>query len=257
MQAYGVHLIDEFPWKDNLPLRESLPRIPEPFASQMFYYNQLDLLRSLSAGKPWTFCDVIPDVIVGFVPNDNVYCLAQWLALYLTLYREINGEGASVVFPGTTASWSIKSNDTSQDVLARFAIYASLHPAVSAGESFNVADAAQPSSWSSKWPIICEYFGLKGVPPTEGPGPDPAEYLAVHWDRWLEVQREYNLRAGRAGDCRSFGGYPHFIMSMFNFDRQLDLGKTHRAWGRGAEGADTRKTWYTAFDRFRSARIIP
>lgn len=257
MQAYGVHLIDRFPWKDSLPLRESLPRIPEPFASQIFYYNQLDQLRSLSAGKPWKFCNVIPDVVVGFVPNNNVYCLAQWLALYLTLYREIYGKGSYVVFPGTMKSWVIKSNDTSQHVLARFAIYASLHPEVSSGESFNVADAAQPSNWSTKWPIICEYFGLNGVAPTEGSGPDPAEFLTSNRETWLEIEKKYNLRAGRVGSDKSFGGYTHFIMSMFNFDRQLDLRKTHRAWGSATEELGIKETWYTAFDRFRSAGIIP
>jgi len=182
--------------------------------------------------------------------------MAQWLALYLTLHREIYGEGSSVVFPGTTASWSIKSNDSSQDILARFSIYASLHPEVSTGESFNVADAAQPSSWSIKWPIICEYFGLKGVAPTEGPGPDPAEFLAAHRDRWLKVEKKYNLRSGRVGG-KGFSGYPHFIMSLFNFDRQLDLSKAHQAWGSATEETGTEGAWYTAFDRFRSAGIIP
>lgn len=252
-----MHLLDKFPWGNDLPLRESLPRIPEPYASQMFYYNQIDLLRSLSQGKQWTFCDVIPDIVVGFVPNNNVYCMAQWLALYLTLYREMHGKGATVIFPGTMKSWTIKSNDTSQDVLAKFAIYASLHPEISGGASFNIASAAQPSSWSRKWPIICDYFDLKGVAPTEGPGPDPAAFLIDNRDKWLEVEQKYNLQPGRVGNDRSFGGYPHFIMSMFDFDRHMDLSKTCRVWGSASKELDDMETWYIAFDRFRDAGIIP
>ncbi len=76
-KAYGVHLIDKFPFTP--PLAESLPRIPEPYASEMFYYNQLDMLAELAKGKQWTWCEVRPDVVVGFVPNNNVYCLAQAL----------------------------------------------------------------------------------------------------------------------------------------------------------------------------------
>ena len=253
MQAYGVHLLDQFPFKESLPLKESLPRIPEPFASQMFYYNQLDLLHSLSAGKNWTFCNVIPDVVVGFVPNNNVYCLAQCLVIYLTLYREIHGRGSTVVFPGTMKSWTIKSNDISQDVLARFAIYASLHPGATGAGSFNVADSAQPSSWSRKWPVLCEYFGLKGLPPTDGPGPDPVEFLIANASTWRELEKKYGLQTGRAGN---FGGYPHFLMTLFDFDRQLDLSKARKVWG-STEEQTTADAWYRVFDRFRDARIVP
>lgn len=224
----------------------------------MFYYNQLDLLRSLSQGKPWTYCDIIPDVVIGFVPNNNIYCLAQWLALYLSLYREMHGEGAEVIFPGTMKSWSSKSNDSGQDIIARFAIYASLHPEVSREQSFNAADNAQPSSWSAKWPVICEYFGLRGVSPAKGSGPDPARFLGENQERWTEVEKKYGLRTGRVGgNKRSFEGFPAFIMAMFDFDRQLDMSKMHQAWGKAKEEATIQDTWYTAFDRFRKAHIIP
>ncbi|KAF9887231.1 hypothetical protein FE257_010359 [Aspergillus nanangensis] len=257
-KAYGVHLVDEFPWKNELPLKESLPRIPEPHASQMFYYNQLDLLKELSAGKEWSYCSVMPDVIVGFVPNNNVYCLAQWLSIYLSIYREINGEGAEVVFPGTMESWKIKSNDSSQDIIARFAIHASLNPGVSAEQDFNTADHSRPSSWSAKWPIICDYFGLKGVAPEKGSGPDPARYIMENQAKWVEMETKFGLRAGHVGkNERSFQFFPYFIMTMFNFDRQLDMGKMHAAWGTKAEEINTQQAWYTAFDRFRKAKIIP
>ena len=223
----------------------------------MFYYNQLDLLKGMSHGKSWTFCDVIPDVIVGFVPNNNIYCLAQALALYLSLVREIEGSGAEVVFPGTMESWSIHSNDSSQDIIARFAIYASLHPEVSAGQTFNTADSARSSSWSVKWPIICDYFGLKGVAPTKGSGPDPVRYIVENSERWLALEKKFGLQTGRVGNERSFGGFPYFIMTMFNFDRPLDMSKAHKAWGSAKEETDTRGAWWIAFDRFRKAKIIP
>ncbi len=223
----------------------------------MFYYNQIDLLKDLSKGKNWTFCDVIPDVIVGFVPNNNIYCLAQALSLYLSLYREIEGKGAEVVFPGTMQSWKIKSNDSSQDIIARFAIHASLHPEVSGGQSFNAADNAQSSSWSTKWPVICEYFGLKGVAPTNNSGPDPVQYTIDNRERWLQLEKRDGLQGGRVGNERSYSGFPYFIMTMFNFDRHLDMTKMHQAWGNAREETDAKGAWWTAFDRFRKAKIIP
>lgn len=223
----------------------------------MFYYNQIDLLQDLSKGKDWTFCDVIPDVIVGFVPNNNVYCLAQALSLYLSLYCKIEGEGAEVVFPGTMQSWKIKSNDSSQDIVAKFAIFASLHPEISGGQSFNTADNAKSSSWSIKWPIICEYFGLKGVAPTNGSGPDPVQYTIDNREIWLQLEKKHELQSGRVGNERSYSGFPYFIMTMFNFDRHLDMNKMHRAWGNAKEETDAKGAWWTAFDRFRKAKIIP
>ncbi|KAL4919161.1 hypothetical protein BDW62DRAFT_46140 [Aspergillus aurantiobrunneus] len=256
-KAYGVHLLEKFPFGDRLPLNESLPPIPEPFASQLFYYPQIELLQRLSAGKAWSFCEVMPDVVVGFVPNNNAYCLAQWLALYLSLYREINGPGAEVVFPGNARSWAIKSNDSCQDTIGRFTIHASLHPETTAGQRYNVADNAQWSTWSVKWPIVCEYFGLRGVAPTDGPGPDPSAYIHENREKWFEMEREYGLKTGRVGNDRSLTMVPQFLMGMFDFDRQFDLTKMHQAWGSATEELDVQGAWHTAFDRFRAARIIP
>jgi hypothetical protein len=243
-----------------LPLKESHPRIPEPYASEMFYYNQLDHLKQLSANKAWTFCDVIPDVIIGFVPHNNIYCLPQALGLYLSLYRYINGEGAEVVFPGTDNSWNNLVNDSSQDLIARFAIQASLHPELSGGQSYNTADDPQPSTWSEKWPIVCKYFGLKGVAPTNGSGPDPVGYMSDNREKWLELEEKHGLQKGRVGNERSFGGFPYFIMTMLDFDRQLDLTKAHDMLKKAGAKVDVwsrEDSWYLAFDRFRKAKIIP
>lgn len=260
-KAYGVHLIDQFPFKNDLPLKESVGRIPEPHASEMFYYNQLDLLKQMSEGKSWSFVDVIPDVIVGFVPNNNIYCLPQALALYLSLYNYIYGDGAKVVFPGTMESWKIRSNDSSQDVLARFCLKATtVHEsgkARIAGQSFNVADSNTPSSWSKKWPTICSYFKLVGVEPSTangGSGPDPSGFVSENREKWLELEQKHGLQTGRVGNERSYGGFPYFIMNMFNFDRHLDLGKMHKVY---QEEISTEDAWFTAFDRFREAKIIP
>ena len=249
----------DFPHANNLPLKESHPRVAEPHRSQIFYYHQLDLLRAMSRNKSWTFCDVIPDVIVGFVPHNNIYCLAQALALFLSLYKYIKGEGSEVVFPGTMDSWVNLSNDSSQDIVAKFAIHASLHPEVSGGQSYNTADSSAPSSWSKKWPVICKYFGLTAVAPTNGAGPDSSQYMTENREKWLELESEHGLQPGRVGNQRSVGLYPYFIMTLLDFDRQLDSTKMHDAWSKGGtiEETDTEGAWYTAFDRFRRAKIIP
>ncbi|GES63973.1 hypothetical protein ATEIFO6365_0008004300 [Aspergillus terreus] len=257
VKAYGVHMLDKFPFKDNLPLKETHPPIPEPYRSQLFYTHQWELLKSLSQGKQWTYFDSRPDVIIGFVPNNSAHNLAQWVALYLSLCRKLYGEGAEVFFPGTK-SWNILSNDSCQDTIARFTIYASLHPEISAAKSLNCSDNSQPTSWSVKWPIICEYFGLKGVAPTNGPGPDPAKFLHEHQAEWAAMENEYGLQTGHLiGDKTSLPHVSYFLMSQFDFDRQVDLTEMHRVWGEASEERDIKDAWYTAFDRFRKAKIIP
>lgn len=260
-KAYGVQCLDDFPFADKVPLSEYLPRIPEPYRSQNFYYNQTDWLEAQSKGKDWTFCEIRPDVVVGFVPNNNTYCLAQTLATYLACYREVNSKGAECAFPGTAKSWKILSNDSGQDVVARFAIHASLHPETCGqAQAFNVASSSKPSSWEEKWPVICDFFGLRGTPPPEGgSGPQPGEYLASHFELWKEVEKKNGLATGRVGNDRTLAGYQYFLMTLFDFDRQLNLSKMHNAWKQGGEveEADTKAVWWTAFERFRAAKIIP
>jgi len=71
------------------------------------------------------------------------------------------------------------------------------------------------------------------------------------------LEKEKGLVPGRVGNARSFGGFPFFIMSMFDFDRNLDMTKCHKAWGDRTEEIDTKTAWWKAFDRFKEAKIIP
>lgn len=151
-------------------------------------------------------------------------------------------------------------NDSPQDLIAAFSIYASLNPSTCGdGKRYNTA-LTKPTTWSEKWPLICKYFGLVGVaPPEGGSGPQPTQYLEEHFDAWKKVEEEYKLVTGRVGNGRSFGGFPYFIMTMFNFDRHLDLSRTNKAWANAESwtSAHVEKAWYDSFDRFRSAGIIP
>lgn len=254
-QTYGFHLLESFPFRDQLPLQETLPRIPEPHASQLFYYWQVDKLKALSEGKSWTYCEIRPDMVVGFVPNNNAHCLAQVLAVYLSLYRHVHGEGSSIAFPGNDKSWKTQSNDSSQDVVARFSIFASLHPeAAGGGRAFNVADRSAPSSWSVKWPIICSYFGLNGTGPVAGSIP-PGQFMTGNKHIWDALAQEHNLCSGVLENEKANVNFPEYIMSHFTFDRVMSLDAMRVAGFK--EERDEKTSWFLAFDRFRAAKIIP
>lgn len=77
-QAYGVYLLDKFPFRGQIPLKEDLPRVPAEYAKDLFYYHEVDLLHEISEGKSWSWCEVRPDVIVCFQPVRTSCRISCW-----------------------------------------------------------------------------------------------------------------------------------------------------------------------------------
>jgi hypothetical protein len=106
-----------------------------------------------------SWCELCPDIIVGFTPNGSLYPLAGHWASYLAACKLVHGEGAEVPFPGTTAGYDSKFTEASATTLARVAIHASLHPSAFKERIFNVADYATPSSMRERWSQNAGYVG--------------------------------------------------------------------------------------------------
>jgi hypothetical protein len=172
------------------PLKESQPRIPSPYGDSIFYYNQVDLIREVQAGKSWKWCEVRPDCIngestilshypprmpktllttrPGFTPNATSMTWLEPLALYLSLWRYVNGSGAQIPHIGTMENWLFTYTESTQDIIARSEIYLSVvKPDEANNEAFNTADYSTAVSNSVRWPLMAEYFGLKGVGPSD------------------------------------------------------------------------------------------
>ena len=245
--SYGV----QYPLKRNTPFKESLPRIPSPFAESVFYYSQVDVLKDLSAGKSWTFTEIRPDVVVGFVPGSNVMNFAQGLGMYLALYKEVNGAGSSVPFPGTEQGFRAFHTDTSQDMLARMEIFAATNiEKCGNGEAFNIGNGIV--SWSQVWHGVCEYFGLIGEGPKKG-SQSMEEFATENAGTWEKLAERTGI------DPRVFTSYNwlfvHFMLVVFDFDRQYDLTKA-KAVGFTDE-VDTVEGYKIAWDRMRAAKFLP
>jgi hypothetical protein len=141
VNRYGLEFPKEVGIADHVPLKESCPRIPEPYASKIFYYTQYDLLEHLSKGKSWTFSEVRPDGVVGFAPGINAMNMAQGIAIYLSMFKEVHGAGSTVPFPGHDHGYHSTHTDTFQDILAQMEIHAALNTdKCGSGGVFNVAD---------------------------------------------------------------------------------------------------------------------
>lgn len=113
----------------------------------------------------------------GFVPSNNAMNLAQALGLFLSFFAHREGPGVKVPYPGPQVAYTALHTDVSQSLLARFHIYASLHPDLTARQSFNIGDDPSGVSWMAVWPRICAHFGLVGTGPTERTHPKNSSTL--------------------------------------------------------------------------------
>ena len=250
---YGFLLQEEhyFP----VPLRETLPRLKSPFSDQLFYHAQLDWLGDYAKGKSWTWCETRPDIIIGFAPNHSAYSLAASLGIYFSLWREKNGIGSMVPFPGNVKSWRAKHNEAGSDMIAKQTIFLSLHREVSGdGESFNVASAPQHETWEEKWPQLCEYFGLKSAPPSDE-SKEVRAYINDNLAIWKALEKRHKLRTDIAQSEVTMPGFEVLHLSLADFDRQYDLTKIYNAGMQ--EETTIKETWWTTFDRMRKGGFIP
>ncbi|KAH6974669.1 hypothetical protein EDB80DRAFT_830835 [Ilyonectria destructans] len=216
-KGYGLELPKEV--GIHPPLAENCPRIPEPWASKIFYYNQYDLLKELSKGKRWTFSE---------------------------------GAGATVPFPGYEHGYHSTHSDTFQDILSQMEIFAALHPdKCGDGGVFNVADG-QTVTWAQVWPELCEHFGLVGGGPDATSTPI-LEFVKQHKGVWLELAKKHGLNA-RLIDEQGWG-HVHFMMVQFDFDRQYDLSRSREVGF--AEEIDTAQGYIIAWERMRAAKLLP
>ncbi|KAK1529174.1 uncharacterized protein CCOS01_07008 [Colletotrichum costaricense] len=288
-KGYGLMYPDKVTLRT--PLREDAPRIPRPWADEVFYYAQHDLLRDLSRGKNWTFSEIRPDVIVGFAPTSNAMNMARGIGIYLSVWRRVFGTtttGAGglgsgnrveveVPFPGSLRSYRATHTDTNQDVLSKMEIFAAVvNPeGCGGGRAFNVADGGAVISWSVVWPRLCERFGLIGVAPpppppsseaaidaeagtgtasgSTAPPPSMKDFIAEHVDAWVALAREHGLDEGAA---RGYNwDFLHVMLVKCDFDREYDLTRAREVGFR--EGVDTVEGYFTAWERMRSAKQLP
>ena len=128
-------------------------------------------------------------------------------------------------------------------MIARQTIHLSLNlPGEMKGEGFNVADARAPETWSTKWPKLCSYFGLKGTAPPKDSELEVRKYINDHVDAWKDLEKKHGLKKGVADSDLTFKGFEvgkmasiqtiadhmqYFLMVQFDFDRQYDMTKMY------------------------------
>lgn len=211
-------------------------------------------MDSESKGKSWKYCQIRPDVIMGHAPRPNGIGFLHALGILLSMYASVEGKGVEIPFPGNELSWKAKRSDTSQDILAKFHLFASLHPDQVAGKTINVADE-EFTTWENLWPEVCAYFGLKGVGPSfakEGKlnGVEWVMAQKDNWDAWVDSN---GLKQGFVEN--SSWDILGAVFAWVVFDKQYDLTVSRELGFK--ESAPTIEGYITAFNRMKEAKIIP
>ncbi|KAI3324465.1 hypothetical protein HD806DRAFT_492679 [Xylariaceae sp. AK1471] len=261
------------------PLTENMvDTLPPDYAQRVVYPAYRDLLSAASKGEKWTWCEVCPDAIVGFTPNGSQFSLALHWAQYLSLYAHNHGIGPSVQqmgaakvevpFPGNVAGANSLFSPVSATKIARFMVYASLHPDVcGGGQLFNIADHEVPCTYGELWPHLANWFGLVGAGPSEdsrarinelraGELPEgiekltPGDYVAKYKDVFSQCERRKAVDCGVGIGSRQLDSVGYWL----TFDRQLSLERLKKT---GFEGnTDPVQGWVDSFQMLRSAGLI-
>ncbi|KAF1965513.1 hypothetical protein BU23DRAFT_584972 [Bimuria novae-zelandiae CBS 107.79] len=246
-RGYGIYRPDGV---FTAPLREEMAEcLPEDYARTVAYPHYRAILTAESTHQGWSWCELCPDVVVGFTPNGSGFSLGGHWAVYLYAYALVHGKGAEVPFPGTLAGYDAQYTETSTAVLARVGIHAALHASTFRERIFNVADSGVPGRMRERWPEIAAWFGLRGVTPREGASAEdvkPSEFVKAR-EELLREKGAKGVQIWNAGQLDSYGYW-------LTFDRQLSLERLREAGFE--EERPPREGWEEAFEMFRRAGMI-
>ena len=177
--------------------------------------------------------------------------LAGGLAVWLSLYRWVEGEGTDVVFPRNEVVWATKHTDTSQKVLGRSHVYAAVSGKAN-GRAMNVRDGTSVYK-DGLWSEICALFGLKGVGPREGVTTGEA-WVMGQKSKWGGFEIENGLKAGTVEKAASGLWFMRMISVRAAIDRHYDLGLSKELGF--PRSNDTAAGYPAAFERLRKAKLI-
>lgn len=176
------------------------------------------------------------------------------VALYLALYRFVNGPGAAVPFPGTHKSFTYLYTDSSQDIISKSEIYLSVIKTNEAnGEAFNIADMATPGPWSTKWLMLAEYFGLTGTEPIVDGWGDIDKWWNEHQADYQKMCETYGLQ--RRTISESAWIFVKAGMTMLDRNRQMSLDKIRDIGF--TEELPVGQGHYVTLDRMVDERLLP
>ncbi|MFZ9405760.1 MAG: SDR family oxidoreductase [Burkholderiaceae bacterium] len=178
-KAYGTH-IEPAP----IPAKERWPR----HAHENFYWLQEDLVRerqarSVAQGRPWHFCILRPQVVLGHAPGSPMNVVAA-IGAFAAIRREL---GLPLVWPGGGRFVSAASDSR---LIAQAVEFAATSPNA-ANQTYNIVNG-DALAWQDLWPAVARHFGM----PLGAPEPiELAKVMPEQEAVWSRIVQRYGLRA--------------------------------------------------------------
>lgn len=175
-KAYGSHLPQ---LKVPVPMRESLPRVPNP----NFYYEQEDYIWGKQRGQSWNWT-VLRPVMIGGVSTGSVLNSFLVLPLFAALRKE-----AGLDLPAPDGVGMVASA-ADADLIAEALAWAAESPAAR-NEIFNLSNG-DVFALHEGFPVVAECLGLRLGEPLRY---DIVAEIRSMADLWREMVRKYELNA--------------------------------------------------------------
>ena len=223
-----------------VPLTEDSPRAP----NRNFYFNQEDFLRAASRGKRWIYSTTRPHSFCD-PAIDYARSASMVIAVYAAVQREL---GLALDFPGTTASFQVRTQFTDTALLARAIAWMAAEPRC-ANQSFNVVNGDYPR-WADLWPRIAADFHMRAASPANV---KLAIYMADKGPVWDSIVHKHALQPTKLDTIAlwPYGDYllrPEWeIHSSMDKARKLGFSET----------LDSGAMFARHFAHYRAAKIIP
>jgi nucleoside-diphosphate-sugar epimerase len=223
-----------------VPMHEDTPRAK----NRNFYFEQEDFLHAQSRGKAWSYSTSRPHSFCD-PAFDYARSASLLIAVYATVQREL---GLPLDFPGTAASFEVRTQFTDTGLLARAIAWMALDPRC-ANQAVNVVNGDCPR-WSDLWPQFAKDFGMRMGEPSNV---KLASYMADKGAMWERVIQRHGLRPSRL-DTIALWPYGDYLFRP-EWDIESSMGKA-RASG-FVEAIDTGTMFAQHFAQYRTGKIIP
>ena len=236
-KAYGVHH-----GSYRMPARESDPR----FIAPNFYYEQEDYLRARTAGAPWSFTVLRPQIVCGFALTNPMNALTA-IGVYAAVCKEL---GQPFRFPGGAQCYQ-EAVDSA--LLARAIRWAGQTPCCR-GEIYNIANG-DVFSWVDLWPRFARRFGIE---PGVAHSFSMAQVMPSHAGVWDRLVARHSLQPYRYEEIVSSWQFLDYVLRYGRTQPHHSIVSTIKARSHGfADCMDTETMFDSIFDQLQEARILP
>ena len=224
------------------PFREEMPRLPY----QNFYYDQEDEVFAAAEKQGFGWSVHRPHTLIGYTVGNQMN-MAATLGAYAAICRET---GRPFVFPGSPQQYEAAVDITDGRIIAKQLYWAATEPKAR-NEAFNIANG-EVFRWNWLWPKLAAYFGLEAgeYPGHAQPLDDQMKGMEPVWDKIVET---YGLQKNRLSNVASWwhtdADLGRVIENFNDMTKSRDLGFTAYQ--------NSVRSFTDAFDRFRSAKVLP